>query len=181
MRRVLFEPEHEAFRDSARAFIAKEITPHYAQWDRAGILPRELFARAGELGLFAPVPEQFGGSGVTDFRYNTVFAEEAARAGVTPATLGLSLQSDVCMPYLLGLTTDEQQRRWLPGIADGTLMLSVAHDTARTAHLHRDPAIPAAVIAICTRLLGLQSHHVAVSASAELMNNAIVDEQIAGR
>jgi AcrR family transcriptional regulator len=60
-------------------------------------------------------------------------------------------------------------------------VLSVAHDTARTAHLHRDPAVPAAVIAICTRLLGLQNRHVAVSASAELMNNAIVDEQIAGR
>ena len=126
MRRVLFDPEHEAFRDSARIFIAKEITPHYADWDRAGIVPRELFARAGDLGLFAAVPEQFGGSGVTDFRYSTVFAEEAARAGVTPATLGLSLQSDVCMPYLLGLTTDEQQRRWLPGIADGTLITAIA-------------------------------------------------------
>jgi alkylation response protein AidB-like acyl-CoA dehydrogenase len=126
MRRVLFDPEHEAFRDSARIFIAKEITPHYADWDRAGIVPRELFARAGDLGLFAAVPEQFGGSGVTDFRYSTVFAEEAARAGVTPATLGLSLQSDVCMPYLLGLTTDEQRRRWLPGVADGTLITAIA-------------------------------------------------------
>jgi alkylation response protein AidB-like acyl-CoA dehydrogenase len=126
MRRVLFEPEHEAFRDSARSFIAKEVTPHYPEWDRAGIVPRELFARAGALGLFAAVGEQFGGAGVTDFRYNTVFAEEAARAGVTPATLGLSLQSDVCMPYLVGLATDEQQRRWLPGIADGTLITAIA-------------------------------------------------------
>ena len=126
MRRVLFEPEHEAFRDSARSFIAKEVTPHYPQWDRAGIVPRELFALAGDLGLFAAVPEQFGGAGVADFRYSTVFAEEAARAGVTPATLGLSLQSDVCMPYLLGLASDEQQQRWLPGIADGTLITAIA-------------------------------------------------------
>jgi len=126
MRRVLFEPEHEAFRDSARSFIAKEITPHYPEWDRAGIVPRELFAIAGALGLFAAVPEQFGGAGVTDFRYNTVFAEEAARAGVTPATVGLSLQSDVCMPYLIGLADDEQKQRWLPGIADGALITAIA-------------------------------------------------------
>ena len=58
MRRVLFEPEHEAFRDSARIFIAKEVTPHYPEWDRAGIVPRELFALAGALGLFAAVPGQ---------------------------------------------------------------------------------------------------------------------------
>ena len=126
MRRVLFEPEHEAFRDSARSFIAKEITPHYPRWDRAGIVPRELFARAGDLGLFAAVPERFGGAGVADFRYNAVFAEEAARAGVTPATLGLNLQSDVCMPYLIGLASDEQRQRWLPGIADGTLITAIA-------------------------------------------------------
>ena len=126
MRRVLFDPEHEAFRDSARSFIAKEITPHYPEWDRAGIVPRELFARAGALGLFAAVPEPFGGAGIADFRYNAVFAEEAARAGVTPATVGLSLQSDVCMPYLIGLADDEQKQRWLPGIADGTLITAIA-------------------------------------------------------
>jgi alkylation response protein AidB-like acyl-CoA dehydrogenase len=126
MRRVLFEPEHEAFRDSARSFVAKEITPHYPEWDRAGIVPRELFARAGALGLFAAVPEPFGGAGIADFRYNAVFAEEAARAGVTPATVGLSLQSDVCMPYLIGLADDEQKQRWLPGIADGTLITAIA-------------------------------------------------------
>ncbi len=126
MRRVLFDPEHQAFRDSARSFIAKEITPRYPEWDRAGIVPRELFALAGALGLFAAVPEQFGGAGVTDFRYNAVFAEEAARAGVTPATVGLSLQSDVCMPYLIGLADEEQKRRWLPGIANGRLITAIA-------------------------------------------------------
>jgi alkylation response protein AidB-like acyl-CoA dehydrogenase len=126
MRRVLFESEHEAFRDSARSFIAKEVTPHYLEWDRAGIVPRELFALAGELGLFAAVPEDFGGAGVSDFRYNVVFAEEAARAWVSPAALGLTLQSDVCMPYFLGLASQQQKERWLPGIADGTLITAIA-------------------------------------------------------
>jgi len=126
MRRVLYEPEHEAFRDSSRGFIAKQIAPHYPEWEKAGIAPRELFAQAGELGLFAAVPEQYGGAGVADFRYSTVFAEEAARAAVAPATLGLTLQADVCMPYFLDLTTDEQKQRWLPGIADGTLITAIA-------------------------------------------------------
>ena len=126
MRRVLFEPEHETFRGSARAFIAKEITPHYPQWERAGIVPRELFAAAGELGLFAAVPEEYGGAGVSDFRYSVVFIEEAARAGVSPAALGMTLQADVCLPYLLGLASQEQKRRWLPGIAGGTLITAIA-------------------------------------------------------
>jgi long-chain-acyl-CoA dehydrogenase len=126
MRRVLFEPEHETFRDSARSFIAKEMTPHYPEWERAGIVPRELFTQAGELGLFAAVPEEYGGAGVSDFRYNAAFSEEAARAGVAAAALGLTLQSDICMPYLLGLTSDEQKRRWLPGVAAGTLIAAIA-------------------------------------------------------
>jgi long-chain-acyl-CoA dehydrogenase len=126
MRRVLFEAEHEAFRDSARSFIAREMTPHYPEWERAGIVRRELFAQAGKLGLFAAVPEEYGGAGMSDFRYNAVFAEEAARAGVGPAALGLTLQSDICMPYLLGLASDDQKRRWLPGVAAGTLITAIA-------------------------------------------------------
>jgi alkylation response protein AidB-like acyl-CoA dehydrogenase len=126
MRRVLYEAEHETFRDSARIFITKEISPSYAKWERAGIVPRELFAMAGALGLFAAVPEQYGGAGVSDFRYNAVFSEEAARAGVASAPLGLSLQSDVCLPYFLELSTDEQKQRWLPAIAAGELITAIA-------------------------------------------------------
>ena len=126
MRRALYEPEHEAFRESSRSFIAKEMLPHYPGWEKAGIVPRELFALAGDLGLFAAVPEQYGGAGVADYRFSAVFAEEAARAGVAPAALGLTLQADVCMPYFLDLADDEQRRRWLPGIADGTLITAIA-------------------------------------------------------
>ena len=126
MRRVLYEPEHEAFRDSSRSFMAKQIAPHYPGWEKAGIAPRELFTQAGDLGLFAAVPEQYGGAGVADFRYSAVFAEEAARAGVAPAALGVTLQADVCLPYFLDLATDEQRQRWLPGIADGTSITAIA-------------------------------------------------------
>jgi alkylation response protein AidB-like acyl-CoA dehydrogenase len=126
MRRTLFEPEHEAFRDSVQAFIAKEMTPHYPTWERAGITPRDLFAAAGRLGLFAAVPEQYGGAGISDFRFNVVFAEEAAAAGIAPAALGLTLQADVCLPYFLSLARDEQKQRWLPGIGEGTLITAIA-------------------------------------------------------
>jgi len=126
MRRLLFESEHDAFRDAARTFIAKKVTPSYPEWERAGIVPRELFTLAGELGLFAAVPEQYGGAGASDFRYNAVFSEEAARAGVVPAAAGLSLQSDICLPYFLGLASDEQKQRWLPGIAAGELITAIA-------------------------------------------------------
>lgn len=126
MKRMLFEPDHEAYRESVRTFLAKEVVPHYPDWDKAGIVPRELFTQCGELGMFAAVPEEYGGAGVGDFRYNAVFAEEAARAAVTPATLGPTLQADICMPYFLEFANDEQQTRWLPGIASGELITAVA-------------------------------------------------------
>ena len=126
MKRILYEAEHEAFRDSARAFVAREMRPHYAEWERVGIVPRELFTKAGELGLFAAVPEEYGGAGVADFRYNAVFAEEAAAAGVAPAAIGPSLQADICLPYFLQLATDEQKTRWFPGIASGDLITAIA-------------------------------------------------------
>ncbi|MEV4939718.1 acyl-CoA dehydrogenase family protein [Streptomyces zaomyceticus] len=126
MRRNLFESEHDDFRGSVRRFIDKEVTPHYTQWERAGIVPRDLFTAAGRLGLFASVPEQYGGAGVTDFRFHTVFSEETARAGVGPAAVGLTLHAEVCIPYFLGLATEEQKQRWLPGLADGTLIAAIA-------------------------------------------------------
>ncbi|MET0953112.1 MAG: acyl-CoA dehydrogenase family protein [Aeromicrobium sp.] len=126
MSRTLFEPEHEAYRASVRAFLAKHVVPHYPHWERDGIVPRELFTSAAELGVFAAVPEEFGGAGVDDFRFNVVFAEEAARAGVGPAALGPTLQSDVCLPYLVDMTNDEQRQRWLPGVAAGETITAIA-------------------------------------------------------
>ena len=126
MRRELFESEHEDYRTSVRAFLAREVVPAYADWDRAGVVPRELFIAAGSLGAFAAVPEEYGGSGVSDFRFNAVLGEEGARAGVAPAVLGLTLQSDICMPYFLELADSDQRARWLPGIASGELITAIA-------------------------------------------------------
>ncbi|WP_225829743.1 acyl-CoA dehydrogenase family protein [Streptomyces sp. NK08204] len=127
MKRILFDAEHEAYRDSVRAFLEKEVAPRYADWDRAGIVPRELFTGLGRLGALGfAVPEEFGGAGINDFRYNMILQEEAARAAVSPAVLGPALHADVCMPYFLECTTDEQKARWLPGIASGELITAIA-------------------------------------------------------
>ena len=126
MDRILFEPEHDAYRASVRAFLEREVVPHYAEWESAGIVPRSLFSALGDLGVFAAVPEEYGGAGVSDFRYNAVVNEEAAYAGVAPALLGPTLQADICMPYLLDLTDDEQKARWLPKVATGEYVVAIA-------------------------------------------------------
>jgi alkylation response protein AidB-like acyl-CoA dehydrogenase len=83
MRRTIFTEEHDMFRDSFRQFVAKEIAPNVEQWERDGIVPRELFAAAGASGfLGTDVPEQYGGGGVDDFRYNLIIGEEVQRGRV---------------------------------------------------------------------------------------------------
>lgn len=127
MRRRLFEAEHEAFRESVRAFVTKEISPRLADWEADGIVPRELFTTAGAAGFLGmAIPAEFGGGGVADFRFNAVLDEEIMRAGAAGAGLGLSLHNDICLPYFLDLATEEQQRRWLPGIAAGELVTAIA-------------------------------------------------------
>lgn len=126
MERNIFEDEHHAYRQSVRAFLERDVVPHYADWERDGIVPRTLFTQVAELGGFAAVPEEYGGAGVADFRYNAVLLEEAAALSVGPALLGPTLQADVCMPYLLHLTNDEQKERWLPGIASGQNIAAIA-------------------------------------------------------
>lgn len=127
MERTIFEPEHHLFRDAFASFVAKEITPHFPEWERAGLTPHDLLAKAGEHGFVGmQVPEQYGGGGVTDFRYNQIVAEEIAKAGVQGTGAMITLHNDVCTPYFLELTNDEQKKRWLPGIASGRLVTAIA-------------------------------------------------------
>jgi len=127
MERTLFDADHDLFRDSVRGFIAKELVPHHDGWETAGIVDRSMFVKAGAQGFLGmAAPEEHGGGGVDDFRYNVVIAEEIQRAGVNSAGLGWTLHNDICLPYFLTLTTDEQKARWLPGICSGQLITAIA-------------------------------------------------------
>jgi alkylation response protein AidB-like acyl-CoA dehydrogenase len=127
VRRSLFEPDHDLFRESVRRFLAAEAVPHNERWEREGVVDRSLFTAAGAHGFLGmAVPEQLGGGGVDDFRYNLVIAEELQRAGLNAAGLGLTLHNDICLPYFLSLCTDEQKARWLPGICSGELVTAIA-------------------------------------------------------
>jgi alkylation response protein AidB-like acyl-CoA dehydrogenase len=123
--REIFEPEHEDFRQSVRAFFEKEVLPHHDQWEKDGIVPRELWRKAGEAGLLCfDVDEEYGGPGIKDFRFNVVLAEEQTRLGASGP--GFSVHTDIIVPYLSSLATDEQKRRWLPGCVSGEIITAIA-------------------------------------------------------
>jgi len=127
MHRKHYEPEHIAFAEAVRAFIDKEMVPNFLEWEQIGSAPRELFQVAGQNGFLGmAVPDEYGGGGVADFRFNQAMNEQMAFAGVTGAGLGLTLHNDTCLPYFLTYATDQQRRRWLPGIVSGELITAVA-------------------------------------------------------
>ncbi len=122
-----FDVEHREFRTSFAAFVAHEITPHYLEWEAAGLAPRSLFAEAGTYGFVGmAVPEALGGGGTKDFRFNQVIADELAAAGIGGAGLGITLHNDITTPYFIEYCSDEQAARWLPGIATGELITAIA-------------------------------------------------------
>jgi alkylation response protein AidB-like acyl-CoA dehydrogenase len=127
VRRTLFESEHVDFRESVSRFVTEEISPHHLDWEREGVVPRELFAKAASKGMLAmQVPEAYGGTGVDDFRFNQIIGEEVNASGDAGSGLGITLHNDICLPYFTSLSNDEQRERWLPGIADGSLITAVA-------------------------------------------------------
>ncbi|MHB8961310.1 MAG: acyl-CoA dehydrogenase family protein [Candidatus Limnocylindrales bacterium] len=125
MESTLFEPEHDAFRDSVRSFMAKHVAPFHKEWEQAGIVDRSVWTEAGKQGLLGmDVPEQYGGGGIKDFRYNAVVSEEITRVG--GSGVGFTLHNDVAAPYLIDLTTDEQKQRWLPPFVTGEMITAIA-------------------------------------------------------
>ena len=121
----MFTAEQEDFRLLVREFVAREIVPHYGEWEKAGEVPRSFFRTLGSLGVMGiSIPEKFGGSGDADFRYNVILQEEASRALVTMATVRTQL--DVILPYFLEYADAGQRERWFPGLASGELLTAVA-------------------------------------------------------
>ncbi len=125
MQRTLFAAEHDAFRETVRAFLEKEVVPNHEQWEIDGIVPREVWLKAGALGMLGfMMPEQFGGGGVNDFRYNVVLQEELTRAGASG--VGFPLHTDLVSAYLLSYATEEQKQRWLPKFCTGEYITAIA-------------------------------------------------------
>ncbi len=125
MRRIVFETEHEQLRETAKQFIEREIAPHAAQWESDRLVDRSVYVAAGKYGLIGfNLPEEYGGGGIDDFRFNAVIVEELAKFG--SASPALSLQNDIVGPYMANLTTTEQKERWLPGFASGELIGAIA-------------------------------------------------------
>lgn len=123
--RTLFTEEHDAFRDVVRSFVENEIVPHHDQWEEDGIVPRDIWEKAGAAGLLCTdVPTEFGGGGVDDFRYNAIVSEEISR--VNASGVGFSLHNDIIVPYFVKIATDEQKARWFPGMAAGTHIGAIA-------------------------------------------------------
>jgi alkylation response protein AidB-like acyl-CoA dehydrogenase len=119
-----YTPEHEMFRDTCRRFFEKEVMPFHMKWEEEGIVPRELWRKAGEQGLLCTaMPEEYGGAGA-DFLYSAIMIEEQGRAIASgPA---FSLHNDIVVPYLLRYGTEEQKKRWIPKACSGELLTAIA-------------------------------------------------------
>ncbi|MCB0858071.1 MAG: acyl-CoA dehydrogenase family protein [Solirubrobacterales bacterium] len=164
MDRAIFEPEHQDFRESVRRFVADEIMPNFEQWEEDGIVPRELFQKAGEKNMLAmSVEEEFGGLGLKDFRFNQIIGEEGGYTGAAGAILGITLHNDVCLPYFEEYCTDAQKERWLPGIVDGSLITAVAMT---------EPGIGSDLASMSTKAIRSGDHYI-VDGSKTFITNGI--------
>jgi alkylation response protein AidB-like acyl-CoA dehydrogenase len=170
MKRTLYEDVHEDFRASFRTFLEREVLGEqgrYGEWERNGIVPREVFAIAGSGGFLGmAVPERYGGAGAEDFRFNLVIGEESQRAGVGGFGLGITLHNDICLPYFLTYCNDEQRERWLGGIASGELITALAMT---------EPGVGSDIASMSTRARREGEHYVVDGAKTFITNGINAD------
>ncbi|MGB8195485.1 MAG: acyl-CoA dehydrogenase family protein [Acidimicrobiales bacterium] len=125
MQRTVFNEDHEAFRTTLRSFIDSEVVPHYGEWFAKGEVPREFYYKLGELGLFGiQVPEEYGGAGITSYKYAAVQMEETQRAGVMFGGTGPHVS--LCLPYITKFATEAQKAKWFPPFVTGETMWAIA-------------------------------------------------------
>jgi acyl-CoA dehydrogenase len=125
VKRLIFEPEHDQFRDTVRHFMMTEVAPHAERFREAGIVDRALYAKAGAAGLLCTwAEERFGGAGIDDFRFEQIIIEENMRHG--DIGFYINLHSDLVAPYIAKLGTEEQKARFMPRIVAGEIILAVA-------------------------------------------------------
>lgn len=125
MKRFIFEEEHEMFRESFRAFMQKEIVPNREEWQKSGMVPREAYLKAGEMGFLVPqAPEELGGLGLQDFRFQQIIAEEMGKCGETGFIS--NLHTSIVAPFILNYASNELQKKYIPHAVTGELILGVA-------------------------------------------------------
>ena len=125
MKRDIYDEDHESFRESARTWIERSVTPNAEKYIQDKSLPREFWLEAGAQGMLGlAIPEEYGGAGADDFRFNAVLTEEMAKVGAWMPTC-VGIHADITAPYIVELGTEEQKQRWLPGVASGEILLGI--------------------------------------------------------
>ena len=125
MKRDIYDEDHESFRESARTWIERSVTPNAEKYIQEKSLPREFWLEAGAQGMLGlAIPEEYGGAGAEDFRFNAVLTEEMAKVGAWMPTC-VGIHADITAPYIVELGTEEQKQRWLPGVASGEILLGI--------------------------------------------------------
>ena len=125
--RTLFNEEHEMFREAVRGFVETEIRPNVERWHDQGYVDREMFKKAGDMGLLGmEVDEQWGGGGMNDYRFNAVLTEELAKADSGSIIVGIQTINDLVIPYLQRFANDEQKERFLKPLCSGEKIAAIA-------------------------------------------------------
>jgi alkylation response protein AidB-like acyl-CoA dehydrogenase len=169
MERTHFDEDHHLFREGFRQFVAAEVVPNNASWEAAGICDRSMFTKAGAAGyLGTQIPEELGGGGVDDYRFNQIMVEEFEHAGVGSAGSGVGLHNDIVIPYFLEYCNDEQKQRWMPGLAAGRLISGIAMS---------EPGVGSDVGSVATTAV-LDGDEYIVNGSKTFISNGILGDVI---
>ena len=124
LKRTIYTEDHELFRTHCQRFFEREVTPNQEAWEEAGIVPRDIWLKAGRAGLLCPsIPEAYGGAGA-DFLYHAAMSEAQGRAGAFGP--GFFVHSDICVPYIINHGSEAQKQRYLPGAASGETIVAIA-------------------------------------------------------
>ena len=127
MERTIYNDEQKLFAQGFKDFVAKEVTPNNAKWEKQQMVSTESWLKFGEAGyLCMQVDEQYGGLGIKDFKYNAVITEELSRSGCAGPAVGYSLHSDIVCPYIEHYATEEAKKKYLPKMVSGEMIGAIA-------------------------------------------------------
>ena len=125
MKREIYDEDHEAFRSSVKEFLDRQVVPNLEEHAANKAMPREFWLEAGKQGFLGlEIPEEYGGAGADDYRFNAVLMEELSKVNAALSSC-VGIHADIVAPYLVELTTDEQRKKWLPGVASGEILTAI--------------------------------------------------------